>query len=149
MGVVEENDVGSVHTHTWLACHIRQDRRRCRSVHNLDIVGGLKELHLPAQQRGSGSRVVCGESKLNHTYAVGCGADHLMMHVTAVRQVTITTQHVDFRVVDVCIGSTERSGIICRSRHNGTETQVAVRVDGELRVVGASKIEGKPDVRHH
>ena len=85
MGVVEENDVGSVHTHTWLACHIRQNGRCCGSIHNLDIVGGLEKLNLPAQQRGSGGRVVGGGGKLNHTYAVGCGADHLMMHVTAVR----------------------------------------------------------------
>ena len=148
VGVVQEDNIGSIAAHTRLSGHIRQNGRRGGGIHDLDVVAALEELHLPAQQRGSGGGDIGGCRKLNHAHAVGCGADHLVVHITAVCQVTVTAQHVDLRGVYAGIRAAERGRIVTRPRHGGSESQISVRVDGKLRVVGASEIEGEPDVLH-
>ena len=146
--VVYQDDVRVVHAHTRLTGNVGKNGRHRGIIHDLDVVAAFEELHLPAQQGRSRYSVVGGGGELNHAHAVGCGADHLVIHIAAVGDVAVAPQHVDLRTVGVGIGATKRGVVATCSRHGSAQTQVTVRVDGELRVVGAREVEGESDVRH-
>ena len=100
--------------------------------HNVAI---MIELHLPSIQIAARSGVIGASAELHHSHRVVIGIDGVdVAHIMVVGAKAIATKEVNLRVVVVCIRRAERCSVVTGSRHRGTQTQVAVGIDGKLGV---------------
>ena len=142
---VNQHNIVGIHAHTGLSRDGGHNGRSSGSIHNLDIVAALEELHLPAEDGIPRSGIIGRCGKFHHQDPVGRCTHHLGSDMTEFREVSVTTHEIDLGVVVPGIRAAKRGRIVARACRCGSESQVTVRVDGILRVVGPCKVEGKAD----
>ena len=93
-------------------------------------------MYLPFVPLFAGVGGIGSEAELHDQQAVVVGIDGVFgKHVVnRVVEITVAAQEVNLRVVGVGIRTAERGGVAARSCHCGSQTEVAVRIDGKLSV---------------
>ena len=105
-------------------------------------------MYLPDVLLGAGTVGVCAETELYDQHSVVVGIYGILSKdvVNGVKEVSVASEEVDFRIVVVRIGAAERGGIVVSTCCIFTQSEVAVGIYGELGVVFSNKREGESNI---
>ena len=111
----------------------------------LDVAVAV-EMYLPLVGIVAGGAGVGAHAEFDHEERI---AEQFLFHIVGTRdKVTVASEGVNLGVVGIGVRRTERRRVAARACHRRTQTEVAVGVHRELRVVAIPEGEGEPDRLH-
>ena len=145
-GGVEEHNVGGGRGHTDLGGHGRRNAGGC-AVDQHHLVGVLVELELDGQHTGTRVGVVGRSEQLDSEHTLAGSALEPILGIAVAGHVAVAAHGADERrAVVVDVGDRLERRRVARRIRRGSEAELAVGADAELRVAVASEAEGEPDV---